>query len=194
MKPLTLVLASTSPFRQAILKKINIDFITASPNIDETQKTAESPENLVTRLSLEKAQAVAMNFPSALIIGSDQVACIDGQILGKPHTHEKAIKQLQLSRAKKVVFYTGLTLFNNQTQKAQSCCELFKVQFRNLTDIEIERYLIAEKPYKCAGSFKSEALGISLFKRFIGDDPNTLMGLPLIRLCQMLRNEGISIP
>ncbi len=189
-----LVLASTSPFRKAVLAKLHIDFITASPNIDESQKLNEPVESFVKRLSLEKAQAVAEQFPTALIIGSDQVACINGVILGKPLTHQKAIQQLTYASGKEVMFYTGLTLLNTETQQAQTLCDTFSVQFRTLQQDEIERYLQTEKPYHCAGSFKSEALGISLFEKLLGEDPNTLIGLPLIKLCEMLRHEQIQVP
>jgi len=189
-----LVLASTSPFRKTLLAKLQLEFVTASPNIDESQYSNEKVDDFVQRLSLEKAQAVIQQYPNALIIGSDQVACIEGIVLGKPLNHQKAVEQLTQAAGKNVIFYTGLTLLNSQTLKAQTLCELFSVQFRKLTKQEIERYLIAEKPYNCAGSFKSEALGISLFEKFSGEDPNTLIGLPLIKLCQMLRKEEFLIP
>jgi len=189
-----LVLASTSPFRKTLLAKLQLEFATASPNIDESQDPNEKVDDFVQRLSLEKAQAVMPQYPNALIIGSDQVACIEGVILGKPLNHQKAVEQLTQAAGKNVIFYTGLTLLNSETLKAQILCELFRVQFRKLTKQEIERYLLAEKPYNCAGSFKSEALGISLFEKFSGEDPNTLIGLPLIKLCQMLRKEGFLIP
>jgi MAF protein len=137
---------------------------------------------------------VAEAHPAALIIGSDQVACVDQQILGKPHTHEKAIEQLRFLSGKIVSFHTGLCVFNSESDNTQSTVEVFKVHFRALSDDQIKRYLQNERPYNCAGSFKSEALGISLFKKLEGDDPNTLIGLPLIRLVEFLSNEGLQIP
>ena len=131
---------------------------------------------------------------AALIVGSDQVACVDQQILGKPHTHENAIEQLRFLSGKIVSFHTGLCLFNSESGNTQSTVEVFKVYFRALTDGQIERYLRNEQPYNCAGSFKSEALGVSLFKKLEGDDPNTLIGLPLIRLVEFLSNEGLQVP
>ncbi len=192
-KPL-IVLGSTSPFRRALLEKLGVSFEVDSPDIDEQSLPNEAPEQLVKRLSREKAKAVANNYPDALIIGSDQVACIDGQILGKPGNRENAIKQLQMAAGKKVVFYTGLCLFNSRTGNTQVLCELFSVHFRPLSTQQIERYLDAEEPYNCAGSFKSEGLGISLFSRLDGDDPNSLIGLPLIRLISFLEQEGVHIP
>jgi len=192
--PLKIVLGSTSPFRRMLLEKLGLAFETASPDIDETRRRGESPEALVVRLAEEKARAVAEEHPNSLIIGSDQVACNDGEILGKPGNREKAIVQLQNASNKKVSFYTGLCLLNTATGKAQTICEPFHVHFRALTQERIERYLDAEAPYNCAGSFKSEGLGISLFKRLEGDDPNALVGLPLIRLIEMLEAEGVQVP
>ena len=146
------------------------------------------------RLSLQKAQAVAKKCPNALVIGSDQVACIDNTILGKPGDREGAIEQLKAASGRRVNFYTGLSLLNTATGRQQTLCEPFTVYFRRLQQDQIERYLDAEQPYNCAGSFKSEGLGISLFERLQGDDPNTLIGLPLIRLVEMLNAEGIQVP
>lgn len=188
-----LVLGSTSPFRKVILDKLGIDFETASPEVDETALKDESPQQLVERLSVLKAKAVADKYNNALIIGSDQVSVINGEIIGKPHTHENAVKQLQKASGKTVTFYTGLCLYNSSTNQYQSEVVPFKVVFRKLTDSLIENYLQKEQPYNCAGSFKSEALGIVLFEKLEGDDPNTLMGLPLIRLVNMLENENFSI-
>ena len=151
-------------------------------------------QSLLSGLSISKAKKVAEVHPAALIIGSDQVACVDQQILGKPHTHDKAVEQLRFLSGKVVSFHTGLCLLNSESGSAQSTVEVFKVHFRTLSDDQIERYLQNEQPYNCAGSFKSEALGISLFKKLEGDDPNTLIGLPLIRLVEFLSNEGIQIP
>ena len=141
-----------------------------------------------------KANAVAKNHPNALIIGSDQVALLDGKLLGKPGNHENAVKQLENASGKSVTFYTGLCLINSATNNMQTICDIFRVYFRQLSRQQIENYLQKEQPYNCAGSFKSEAYGIALFDKLEGDDPNTLIGLPLIRLIQMLGNEGISLP
>jgi septum formation protein len=191
---LPLILGSTSPFRAEILQKLCISFDTAAPDINESPLANESPSELVERLSICKAKKVAETHPAALIVGSDQVACVDQQILGKPHTHENAIEQLRFLSGKIVSFHTGLCLFNSESGNTQSTVEVFKVYFRALTDDQIERYLRNEQPYNCAGSFKSEALGISLFKKLEGDDPNTLIGLPLIRLVEFLSNEGLQVP
>ncbi len=189
-----LVLASTSPYRLAVLQKLPLEFVTDSPDIDENPQADESPQELVKRLSLAKAQAVAPRHPHSLIIGSDQVAVLGGQILGKPGTHENAVIQLRNASGHQVVFNTGLCLLNSDTGHAQVRCVPFTVQFRRLSDEQIERYLQHEKPYNCAGSFKSEGLGITLFEKLLGDDPNTLIGLPLIELVRMLENEGIILP
>lgn len=192
-QPYTLVLGSTSPFRKAILQKLGLPFETDVPEVDETPLDGESPQELVARLSESKAAAVAGRHTNALVIGSDQVAVIDGEILGKPGTHEKAIEQLRNASGKTVTFYTGLCLLNSKTQNTQTEVVPFNVVFRELTDKQIESYLSKEQPYNCAGSFKSEALGITLFEKLEGDDPNTLIGLPLIRLTRMLENEGMSV-
>ncbi len=188
-----LILASTSPFRKAILDKLGVDFDTASPETDETELANETPQQLVERLSIAKAKAIADKVSGALVIGSDQVSVINGEIIGKPHTHENAVKQLQNASGKTVTFYTGLCLYNSTTQKYQSEVVPFDVVFRQLNQQQIESYLRKEEPYSCAGSFKSEALGIVLFEKLIGEDPNTLMGLPLIRLVKMLEQENFSI-
>jgi len=188
-----LILASTSPFRKAILDKLDIEFDTVSPKTDETPLENETPQQLVERLSIAKAKAVADKVSDALVIGSDQVSVINGEIIGKPHTHENAVKQLKNASGKTVTFYTGLCLYNSSTNQYQSEVVPFNVVFRSLNNQQIENYLIKEEPYNCAGSFKSEALGIVLFERLEGDDPNTLMGLPLIRLVKMLEKENFSI-
>lgn len=188
------VLASTSPFRKLLLQQLGLVFSTASPNIDETALPDEQPQALVRRLAEQKARAVAETHRDALIIGSDQVACIEGTTLGKPGSRAKAIKQLQQASGKKVSFYTGLCLFNTATGRVRTICEPFHVHFRKLARDQIERYLDAEQPYNCAGSFKSEGLGIALFERLEGDDPNALIGLPLIRLVSMMAQEGCQIP
>ena len=188
-----LVLGSTSPFRKEILNKLGLPFETAAPNIDESPLDNETPAQLVLRLAEQKARAVSDAYPENLIIGSDQVAVIDNEILGKPHTHERAVEQLTNASGKTVRFYTGLCLYNSATDVAQSEVVPFDVVFRDLNTSQIENYLQREKPYKCAGSFKSEALGIALFEKLLGDDPNALIGLPLIRLISMLENQGMYV-
>lgn len=189
----SLVLASTSAYRKEILEKLQVPFESASPNVDEKRQDHEQPANLVQRLSEDKAKAVASIYPSHLIIGSDQVAVIDDIILGKPHTTENAIKQLQQASGEKVTFYTGLCLYNSQTEKAHTIYETFDVYFRELSTEQISNYIKKEQPLNCAGSFKSEGLGIALFKKLEGKDPNTLMGLPLISLIELLLHEGVDI-
>ena len=188
-----LILASTSPFRKEILDKLGVAFDTESPHTDEQALPNETPQALVERLSIAKAKAVADKNKNALVIGSDQVSVINNEIIGKPHTHENAVKQLQNASGKTVTFYTGLCLYNAATQQYQSDVVPFDVVFRKLTDEQIESYLKKEEPYNCAGSFKSEALGIVLFEKLVGDDPNTLMGLPLIRLVEMLEKEDYPV-
>jgi len=189
-----IILGSTSPFRRDLLNKLGISFSVAAPDIDEQTLPNETAAELVTRLAFEKAEAVGHHYSNALIIGSDQVACIDQQILGKPGNRENAIVQLLAASGKCVTFYTGLCLLNTPNGQKQITCETFNVHFRNLERAQIERYLDQEEPYNCAGSFKSEGLGIALFERLEGDDPNALIGLPLIQLVSMLRKEGIQIP
>ncbi len=189
----TIILASSSPYRKAILAKLQLPFVTASPNTDERMRAAESASQMVERLAIEKARAVAAEYDQGLVIGCDQVAVLDQQVLGKPLTHDNAVKQLQACRGRSITFLTGLCVLNACSLKLQSSVEPFKVHFRQLTDRQIERYLRRETPYDCAGSFKSEGLGISLFQRLEGEDPNTLVGLPLIRLIEMLENEGIDV-
>jgi septum formation protein len=193
VKSLPLVLSSTSPFRRQILQKLDLPFSTAAPDVDESPGDQEKPQDLVRRLAEQKALAVAAQYPEHLIIGSDQVAVIDGKILDKPGSHAKAVDQLQQASGQTVNFYTGLCLFNSASDAMQSDVVPFKVVFRTLTRREIDNYLHKEKPYNCAGSFKSEGLGIALFERLQGDDPNTLVGLPLIRLIRMLKNEGVDV-
>ena len=185
--PRTIVLGSTSPFRKQILEKLNIHFETDKPEIDESAKQNETPSELVERLAIEKAKAVAERWPDAIVIGSDQVAVHQHQILGKPHTHANAVKQLTSFSGDKVEFLTGLAVIDTKTNKTLSLVEPFSVHFKDLTSAEIESYLLTEQPYNCAGSFKSEALGVSLFELLVGDDPNTLVGLPLIKLVGLFR-------
>lgn len=189
----SLVLASTSPYRKELLQRLGLEFQTAAPNVDETRRPGEQPETLVRRLAEEKAHAVAQTFPDALIIGSDQVAVIGEEILTKPGTHENAVVQLQRCSGQSVTFLTGLCLLNARTGKAQIEAVPFRVHFRTLSSTQIENYLRREQPYNCAGSFKSEGLGITLFDRLEGDDPATLIGLPLIRLTRMLEKEGMPV-
>ena len=191
--PPTLVLASSSPYRAQLLAKLGLAFETASPDVDETPLPDEPAEQLVARLAQAKAQAIAPRYPEALIIASDQVAVLNNQILGKPGNHENARRQLNAASGAKVTFLTSLALFNSRSGHVQREVVPFSVYFRPLTESQIENYLLAEQPYQCAGSFKSEGLGISLFERLEGDDPNTLIGLPLIRLIHILENENVNI-
>lgn len=188
-----LVLASTSPFRQALLQRLGVPFETFSPNVDESAQPNEKPEDLVQRLAILKAQAAQSSYPNALIIGSDQVAVAENRILGKPLTHDKAVEQLIFLSGKKVVFQTGLCVFNSQTKEHLIELIPFTVKFRDLKREQIENYLNKEPAYNCAGSFKSEGLGISLVEYMDGTDPNALIGLPLIRLIYMLEKLGLPI-
>lgn len=189
-----LLLASSSPFRRQLLDKLGLEFIHQSPDIDESRLEGESPVALVMRLARKKAEALAGDHPDTLIIGSDQVAVIGDQVLGKPGSREKAIEQLSAASGQRVTFLTGLCLLNTVTGRTQVACDPFHVQFRTLRPTQIERYVDAEQPLNCAGSFKSEGLGIVLFKAMEGRDPNTLVGLPLILLTEFLAAEGISLP
>lgn len=188
-----LILASTSPFRRSLLERLQVPFTTASPDADETRHPGEPPQDLVLRLAYAKANAVAPMHPDALIIGSDQVACIDDKVLGKPGNRERAVEQLTQASGREVVFYTGLCLLNATTGRSQASCEPFRVYFRRLSEARIEGYLDRERPFDCAGSFKSEGLGIALFDHLEGDDPNALVGLPMIRLIAMLESEGVDL-
>jgi septum formation protein len=190
---LPLILASSSPYRREVLSRLGVEFSSVSPDIDESPRDGESPQALVARLAESKAQAVAESHPKGLIIGSDQVATLDGIILGKPGNHERAVEQLTLASGRRITFHTGLCLLNSETGESQVRCEPFSVEFRDLSGEEIENYLRKEQPYNCAGAFKSEGLGICLFKRMEGDDPASLIGLPLIQLVDMLRNEGLDV-
>lgn len=184
-----LILASTSPYRRTLLEKLGLPFECAAPHTDETPYPGEAPRHLVLRLAQAKAQSLAQDYPHHLIIGSDQVCILDGEITGKPHSEENARQQLMKASGNIVTFYTGLALFNSATGHLQTECEPFDVHFRHLSEQEIDDYVRKERPLNCAGSFKSEGLGIALFERLEGRDPNTLVGLPLIALCQMLRRE-----
>ncbi|MBZ9613722.1 Maf family protein [Rheinheimera maricola] len=188
-----LYLASTSKYRQQLLAKLTTRFHTAKPNVDEAPLTNESAELLVRRLAIAKAQAIAVGLDTGLVIGSDQVAQFNGNIIGKPHTAQNALAQLRSFSGNTVTFLTGLALVNAHSGNIQAIVEPFNVSFRTLTDSEIIAYIDKEQPLDCAGSFKSEGLGISLFSKLSGDDPNSLIGLPLIQLNQMLLNEGVNV-
>jgi len=190
-----LLLASSSPYRRELLDRLQLPFTWQSPSIDETRREGEAAIDLVRRLAEEKARALAGQYTEHLIIGSDQVAVLDdGQILGKPHDLQRAQKQLRAASGSSVTFLTGLALLNSQSGHCQVDCVPFTVHFRSLSDAQIARYLEREQPFDCAGSFKSEGLGISLFRSTEGEDSTSLVGLPLIRLVDMLSNEGIDIP
>lgn len=188
-----LVLASQSKYRKALLEKLHLPFITHAANIDETPLDGELPHVLVERLAVGKATALAKEYNNHLIIGSDQVAVHNGEILGKPHTEDNAIAQLSRFSGQQVTFLTGLALLNTQTGKVQSLVEPFHVNFKELTRAEIEDYVTKEQPLNCAGSFKSEGLGIALFETLSGEDPNALIGLPLIKLVTLLKNENFLV-
>jgi MAF protein len=188
-----LVLASSSVYRRALLEKLGVPFVCASPAIDETPQHDETPRALVARLATEKASALAAQFPHSWIIGSDQVACLDGKILGKPGNIENACAQLAACSGQRVEFLTGLCLLNSDSGDTQTIVEPFAVVFRRLGDKQIRHYLERDQPFDCAGSFKAEGLGIALFERLEGDDPNALIGLPLIRLVTLLQQAGIDV-
>ena len=188
-----LVLASSSIYRRALLDKLGLPFIAESSSIDETPLPDESADTLVQRLALAKATALAAKYPSHLIIGSDQVATLDGKILGKPGNLTNALEQLRACNGRRVTFLTGLTLLDSRSGLSTTVIEPFSVCFRRLSDHQIERYLEREQPFDCAGSFKAEGLGIALFESMHGDDPNALIGLPLIRLVTLLQQAGISV-
>ena len=189
----TLILASSSEFRRQLLQKLLIPFNSISPKIDETALDGEKPHQAALRLAQEKAQKIGAEYPHALVIGCDQVATLDGEQLGKPLNHQNATKQLQTMRGREVTFHSALCLYNAATGNMQSEVVTYLVRFRQLTDAQIDNYLTKEQPYQCAGSAKSEGLGIALMERMIGEDPNALIGLPLIKLITMLQNEGVSV-
>jgi septum formation protein len=188
-----LVLASTSIYRSQLLSTLQIPFETAAPDVDETPLPGESAEQTSWRLAQVKAEVVARRFPDALIIGSDQVALLDGKQIGKPLNHDNAVIQLRSMRGKTVTFYTALSLLNAASGEMQTDVAITKVTFRDLSDDAIERYLRKEQPYHCAGSAKSEGLGIALISSILGDDPNALIGLPLIMLVGMLEKQGVTV-
>lgn len=188
-----LILASTSLYRRELLGRLRIPFEVAAPRVDETPLPGEAPRALALRLALAKAQAVAVQFPQAVVIGSDQVADLEGQPLGKPGQHDRAVAQLQSMRGRVVIFQTAVSVVCQASGFADTQLASVKVQFRELSDAEIEAYLQAEEPYDCAGSAKSEGLGIALLAQIDNDDPTALVGLPLIRTCQMIRAAGVRI-
>ncbi|MBA2964178.1 MULTISPECIES: Maf family protein [Ramlibacter] len=192
--PRALVLGSTSRYRRELLERLGLPFEVAAPDVDETPRPGETPQALARRLALAKAMAVAQRFPQAIVIGSDQVADLDGQALGKPGDHARATDQLRLMRGRAVVFHTALAVVCQATSFQQEDIAPVRVLFRPLTDAEIERYLQREQPYDCAGSARSEALGIALLDAIDSDDPTALVGLPLIRTCRMLRAAGLQVP
>lgn len=192
-----LILASTSPFRQQLMQKLMCPFDCVSPDIDETAQINETATALVQRLAEQKAKAgaqLAVNTDTPqLIIGSDQVAVINGQIIGKPHTVDNAVAQLTAASGQSITFYTGLAVYNSTTEQMLSCVEPFIVHFKPLSQAQIQYYIDTEQPLNCAGSFKSEGLGIALFSRLEGNDPNTLIGLPLIKLIELLQMHGMDV-
>jgi septum formation protein len=189
----TVILGSSSSYRKELLSRLRIPFETEAPNVDETPHPLESPKDLALRLALAKARAVAQKHPEAVVIGSDQVADLDGIPLGKPGNHTNAVLQLQKMRGKTVIFQTALSVICLASGYERTDLAAVKVQFRDLSDAEIESYLRAEEPYDCAGSAKSEGLGIALLASIDNDDPTALVGLPLIRTCQMLREAGVKL-
>ncbi|MEY2735229.1 MAG: hypothetical protein RLZ58_638 [Pseudomonadota bacterium] len=189
----TLILGSTSRYRRELLSRIGVPFETAAPQVDETPLPGETPAQIARRLALAKARAVTRRFPQAVVIGSDQVADLAGEPLGKPGTHERATEQLRRMRGRTVVFQTALAVVCEATGFTAEDLVPVEVRFRDLSDTEIEHYLRAEQPYDCAGSAKSEGLGIALLEAIHSDDPTALVGLPLIRTCRMIRAAGIEL-
>lgn len=190
---LPIILASSSPYRRQLLEKLRLPFSCSNPDIDESISDGETPLALVKRLAIGKARAVSVHNAQHLIIGSDQIACLGERILTKPGNHNNAVEQLSSCSGKTVSFLTSLALLNSATGNLQYCTETFTVKFRKLTIKSIERYLDIEPAYDCAGSFKIEGLGIALFEKLQGDDPNSIVGLPLIQLIDFLANEGVDV-
>ena len=188
-----LILASSSEYRRQLLQKLLIPFNSISPNVDESALAGEKPQETALRLAQEKAKKIGNEYPHALVIGCDQVATLDGEQLGKPLNHNNATAQLQKMRGREVLFHSALCLYNAATGNMQADVVPYLVKFRQLSDEQIESYLTKEQPYHCAGSAKSEGLGIALIERMLGEDPNALIGLPLIKLITMLHNEGINV-
>lgn len=191
--PRQLILASTSIYRRHLLERLRLPFSVIASDVDELALPDEAPAPLARRLALAKAQAVAAQHPECVVIGSDQVADLDGEALGKPGNHARAVAQLQRMRGQTVIFQTAVAVVCQASEFAQSELAQVKVQFRDLSDDQIERYLLAERPYDCAGSAKSEGLGIALLARIDNDDPTALVGLPLIRTCQLLEAAGLRV-
>ncbi|WBE26548.1 Maf family protein [Denitrificimonas caeni] len=193
-----LLLASSSSYRRALLARLQLPFVWHSPDIDESALPNETPQALVRRLALAKARALVTDYPEHIIIGSDQVAVLDGRIIGKPHTAAGATQQLQAASGRSLTFLTGLAVLDtrqgNSVVAEQADCIPFTVHFRTLSDAQIQRYIALEQPFDCAGSFKSEGLGVSLFQATEGSDATSLVGLPLIRLCDMLNACGVAVP
>lgn len=192
--PIPLVLASTSPYRRALLERLTLEFICDPPQVDESSRPYETPVALANRLAHAKAEAVAARHPQCLVIGSDQVAVLDNIILGKPGAHAQALAQLTAASGRKVSFHTAVCVLDTRTHQRLEHLDTTHVRFRPLSAAEIERYLQAEQPYACAGSFKSEGLGISLFDAIESQDPTALIGLPLIGLCRLLHTCGLCLP
>jgi len=191
MAPTTLILASTSRYRRELLERLRLPFEVVAPHVDETPQPGEAPAALAQRLALAKAQAVAALRPDAVVIGSDQVADLDGEPIGKPGTHERAVAQLQRMRGRRITFQTAVAVVRADRAYARVQLAPVGVSFRALGDAEIEHYLRTERPYDCAGSAKCETLGIALLDAINSDDPTALVGLPLIRTCAMLREAGL---
>ena len=188
-----LILASSSIYRRDLLTRLQLPFICISPDVDESPLVNELPQETALRLAQVKARKVALDYPNALIIGCDQVATLDNIQLGKPLNHVNATAQLRMMRGREVTFHSALCLYNPFTLDMQAEVVPYIVQFRDLTDVQIENYLVKEQPYHCAGSAKSEGLGIAIIEKMSGDDPNALIGLPLIKLVSMLQNEGVNV-
>jgi septum formation protein len=187
------VLGSSSPYRRELLSRLKVPFDVDLPGVDETPRAGESPRDIAWRLAIEKARAVARKNPDAAVIGSDQVADLDGEALGKPGTHDRAVLQLRKMRGRVVIFQTAVAVVCLDAGFEEVDLAPVRVAFRELSDAEIEAYLQAEKPYDCAGSARSEGLGIALLERIDSDDPSALVGLPLIRTCRMLRGAGVRL-
>ena len=194
IKDQKIILASSSPYRKELLKRLDITFTTVSPDVNERYFQDELISDYVLRLAKTKAESIVSKNDNSLIIAADQALQCDKKILGKPGNYNKAKEQLIFMSNRSLTFYTGLCLINTETKIIEEDVVSFRVDFRKLTESEIKNYLVKEKPYDCAGSFKLEKLGISLLKKMNGDDPTALIGLPLIRLCKMLRNQGVNIP
>ncbi len=187
------ILASSSPYRKELLARLGLAFETVSPEVDESPLPGEPPRDTALRLAQVKARKIAETHPEALVIGCDQVATLDGMQLGKPGNHENATKQLRMMQGRTIIFHSALCLYNAQTLTMQAEVVPYEVEFRKLSDEQIERYLRTEQPYNCAGSAKSEGLGIALISSMHGSDPNALIGLPLIKLITMLQNEKVDV-